>query len=578
MSSQAKHFVAPPTGPGRPVGGPRIPWLVGGVCLLFGMLVISSWLGSIPRAHDLRFHLSVLEQVREAMGRGDLYPRWLGDFNQGYGDPTLVFYPPLFYLAGGLLAQLPGISTLDSLVILLFLLSVLGAGGIYLLAAEAGGRPAGLIAVGFFWVMPFRSFELNAAGLFPAYAAGCLLPWALHGCWRLCMDSQAPPRERRSRMLKCGGWLATLILCNLPFALLVLYLTAAAGAVLALRHRKPVYFSLLVQAWITAVLLAAFFLLPAVLEWKDVTVPFSGRFIYADNFLFTGPGSWMSPELKSVFNRMLLLPLLATLTGAGGIWQRWRKTKSDAGTADWTVLLLTIALLAAFLTLPWSAFLWQRLPFLMHVNLPWRFLDPLSCAAAALAGAAAAAALARDGSIRRRWVTGWALGVLGLLQLLASLSVLRMNGFEPRSALLRELSQIREMEGDYLPRNARRPAAGDPRPPIQVVAGEAAGQVLHWWGSRREMEIQARTSARLRFRTFWYEGWRAEWISGGRTRPLTVMAGINSLLEVVVPAGDGRLRLCFGTTPLRTTAGLVSLAAWLFWVTLLLSPVCRRRA
>lgn len=578
MSSQPEHPVYLPAGHVRQAGGKRIPLPVVGVCLLFGMLIMGSWLGNVPRAHDLRFHLSVLDQVREAMGRGDFYPRWLGDFNQGYGEPTLVFYPPLFYLAGGLLAQLPGISTLDALVILLFFLSVLGAGGIYRLAAAAGGRLAGLIALGVFLVIPFRSFELDAAGLFPAYAAGCLLPWALHSLWRLCSANQAPPAERRSRILWCSGWLAMIVLCNLPYALLTFYLTAAAVAVLSLFHRKLFYFSLLFQAWATAILLAAFFLLPAVLEWKDVTVPFTGRFIFADNFIFAGSSSWMSPELKGIFARMLLLPLLVTVVGAGGIWKHWRSSKSTAGTAEWAVLLLTIALLAAFLTIPWSTFLWQRLPFVIHVNLPWRFLDPLGCAAAALAGVAASAGLTGNGSARWRWVTGFVLGILGVLLLLASLSALRMNGFETRSSLLRELPRIRQMDGDYLPRNARRPVSGDPLPPIQVVAGEAAGQILHWWGSQREMMIRARTSARLRFRSLWYEGWQAEWSSDGRAQPLTAMAGMNGLLEIVVPAGEGRLRIYFGTTPLRTAAGLASLAAWLFWVILLLGPGFRRRA
>lgn len=50
------------------------------------------------------------KQFGEALGRGELYPRWLPDSFMGLGSPTFYFYPPLAYYVSGL-AQLVGAPT-----------------------------------------------------------------------------------------------------------------------------------------------------------------------------------------------------------------------------------------------------------------------------------------------------------------------------------------------------------------------------------------------------------------------------------------------------------------------------------
>lgn len=553
--------------------------LAPGLCLLTALFMVVGWFGRVPQAHDLGFHMSALDQVREEMAHGDFFPRWLGDWNQGCGDPTLVFYPPLFYLVGGSLAQIPGVSTLDALVAALFVFSLVGSVGIYRLASDIGGRRAGILALLWLAVMPFRFFELYAAGLFPAYAAGCVMPWALCALWRLC---GRPAQNRPDRWLRILSWsagLALLVLCNLPYAVLAVYLAGAGVAVAVVGRRDRGIVLPYVAGSVGGLVLAAFYLLPAVAEWSDVTVPVSARLEHGANFVFSGAASWMPPYVQGVFDCMLLLPLLVALVAGSSLFASPAAPGSavTVETRLWAKMLTIVALMAAFLTLPWSDIAWRTLPFLLHVNLPWRFLDPLSIAAAALAAVAAAAVSAGESAPYRR-LTGGALAVLALLHLVASVSVLQMNGFHDRGTILAAVPAARQMDGDYLPRGARRLPAGESPALAETVSGGATGQVLLWRGSARELAIEAPAPSRLRLRTFYFAGWDAEWRTDAARQPLRPFAGRDGFIEVDVPAGSGRLYLHFGSTPLRRIAAGVSLLAWLAWAIAVARLLSARRA
>ena len=108
----------------------------------------------------------------------------------------------------------------------------------------------------------------------------------------------------------------------------------------------------------------------------------------------------MSPELQSVFNRMGALGAgVLIVASAFFLWQgflgrgaRQEALSSEAmrkeqRVASWLRLLITLGATAFFLTTPWSVWLWELLPFLHRVNMPWRLLDLVAAPAAALGGA-----------------------------------------------------------------------------------------------------------------------------------------------------------------------------------------------
>ncbi len=91
---------------------------------------------------DAPNHLVRIYVVGAALGRGEWFPRWLGDLYLGYGYPLLNYYAPgLYYLGAGL--HRLGLTVYASLQWAGVLGAALGTAGAYALgrALTAGRRP-----------------------------------------------------------------------------------------------------------------------------------------------------------------------------------------------------------------------------------------------------------------------------------------------------------------------------------------------------------------------------------------------------------------------------------------------------
>jgi len=88
---------------------------------------------------DAPNHLVRIFAVDAALGRGQGYPRWLGDLYLGYGYPLLNYYAPGLYYLGAALHRL-GLSVYASLQWAGVLAAAAGAAGAYALARNLTGR------------------------------------------------------------------------------------------------------------------------------------------------------------------------------------------------------------------------------------------------------------------------------------------------------------------------------------------------------------------------------------------------------------------------------------------------------
>ena len=66
------------------------------------------WFVRVQRNLDFDAHYRWAMEVAAAMAAGDPWPRWMVAANQGLGEPALLYYAPLYYLATGLLHPLFG--------------------------------------------------------------------------------------------------------------------------------------------------------------------------------------------------------------------------------------------------------------------------------------------------------------------------------------------------------------------------------------------------------------------------------------------------------------------------------------
>jgi len=540
---------------------PAVPFRWGIILpLAAGILLMVPLLQGIPLSHDLHIHLAMVDQFRASLAEGNAYPRWLADFNDGYGAPTMIFYPPGLFYCTSFAALLCGGNILVGFYLILTLLTIVGFAGVYRLLSEPAG-PWAAAGVALALVAPFRVFELHAAGLFPAYAAGCVFPWALDSLWRIA----AEPRG--------GGWLsrpvrnwtlsvAAMILLNLPFTVLAMTLVSGWLVIETVSSRRLDTLIRVTSGAAAALAISAAYLMPALTERHLVTLPQAGHNVYAGNFLFMPPGTWADPALQHLFQRMALFPLALAVVGLVVILAM-KRGSAESGQSTFSGILLLVSMIAigaVFLASSASRWLWAGIPALATLQLPWRLLDHLAAPCSTITAFALAAAWRpryRYGWVRYAF-TGLCL-VLTLLMGMLSLSCIQMNGFAPPHRIIGQVAAFRRLPGDYPPRGSELTTEHADDALVTVVRGQVSGTVITWESERRRIDIQAATPGAIALRTWHYPGWSAR-DERGMTLPVSAESGTGKLL-IAVPAGRHTLEIRFGSTPLRLAAAWLSLIA-----------------
>ena len=529
----------------------------------------------IPAAHDLADHQAMTLQFADGLAEGTLYPRWLAAQNAGWGEPTMVFYPPALYYVSSVATYAAGGDPIAGLYIAIGVFNAIGCVGLYRLSRQFVTRPWAFVSTFIFMLTPFRAFEAYAGGLLSACAAGSLLPWLFLALYR----SRQEPSSGRRRSLSLVGFAAiyaAIALTNLPAALLSAFLTAACVAVECI-WRRPLRWALGVAgAGVLGALLASVYLLPAVAELASVHAPHQAEQpdMYASNFIFQGAGSWMGAGLARTFARMAGYPA-ALLGGAGALlwWLQRRRVITIGAHEAFGIRFLTVAGLTAFLmTTQLSRPLWDHLPLLKRVNLPWRFLDPLAAPVAVIVGCAA---FALAHAARTRRLPPWGLGVgasaltLGaILCLKTSAGVALMNGQIARNEASAEAVAFTQMTGYFLPRDAAPPQQLPKTGLVSAEAGTVAVRLESWTPSRRRFSVRTASDAKLFLRSYYYPGWGAT-LEGPPARRLELSAEPHTgRQQLVVPAGEHTITVAFESTPLRRWAAWLSAAAFTLWCAL----------
>ncbi len=116
--------------------------------------------------------------------------------------------------------------------------------------------------------------------------------------------------------------------------------------------------------------------------------------------------------------------------------------------------------------------------------------------------------------------------------------------------------------------------AGEPLTKAHVLTGTAAVEMVRHGGSSDEIVVRAETPATIEFYTYYFPGWKAK--VDGRPTPIRP-SGTFGLIALDVPAGEHRVSLRFGDTPIRVAGYVVSLICLLLTGALLARPAPRRK-
>ena len=526
-------------------------------------------------SHDGLLNVHRLFELEKCLADGQIPCRWVPDMGAGYGYPLFNFYPPLpSAVAEGF--RLLGASLLDAIKWAFLLGLVVGAFGMYRLAARFFGPAGAVLAAVLYVFAPYQAIDIFVRGALGEAWGMALLPLVFLTGHR-CLTE--PGRALRHALPCALCWAALLLTHDLVALMATPFYAAWLLVSWRMSRRSPVP---AVLAHALALGLAAFFLLPLLFELRHVHADtlrelyswarFENNFLSATQLL-GAPTAWGYGALGTHNQMSLFIGRIHLLLGGGAVglcvfaWLRERRVDAS-GTAALT--LGVAALVAAFMILPASRFLWEAIPPLSFLQFPWRFLAITSFGLAFAAG----------------WLVYWArdhgpvglaiVAVATVAAIATSWSWFRPSAMHvvPDQVLANEWEIAKARHGlfDFLPRSvdlehflanppASLPAPVHAPPTVDLTKLERTTNRIGF-----DARVRGDEMAQVRINVFDFPGWTLE--VDGRFEDFTASDDRLGRLHVGLSPGAHTVVARFENTPVRSfgnAASLLSIVAVLVW-------------
>jgi hypothetical protein len=518
--------------------------------------------------HDAYEYLPRLVEFHENIRHGIWMPRWAPDLSLGYGQPFFVFNPPLLYYFAEAWV-LAGVDSLTALNLTCAGIVMGSAVSMFLLGRLWFGIWGGFLAAAAYLYAPYFHVDLFVRHALAEFAAFPFYPLAFYGLSRYARD-----RDRRFLMLG-GAAYAGVIGSHHPAALLFSPLLLGFAAFQALQRKS---FSLLLaqtaalalglglgaSVWLPGLLERGFVKLDRLLEGD---LQFTNHFVYLQQLFITNwgygisvPGYADGMSFSLGWSHLLLV--------ATGWTAAKRMQRSGSGeNRRFVGFLGAWCVLFSVLMLSGSEWFWETLPLMKYVEFPWRMLAPASFCLALAAGGAAQG-LSASAPWRRP-----ALAAAMALLILPNLRHIAPAGYQAVDLRQWTPEQIAQRGISVTTRNEYEPRWAEMAVPrsnsVRVVAGWAQGELLRQSPAYWSGPVQAASGSTIEISTFFFPGWEAR--INGRQVPMEA-AQDSGLIRLQVPAGEHRLDLKFGRTPVRAAADTMSVlmalslvALWMHW-------------
>ena len=504
------------------------------------LAVVVPWLFlGIPSGHDFEFHVNSWMEVLGQWKQGIIYPRWAALAHFGYGEARFIFYPPISWLLGALLGALLPWKLAPAAFV--FVALTLSGCSMFLLARRYLARPDAIFAAALYAANPYYLVIVYWRSAFAELLAGALLPLLL-------LQILEPPDTRHRAVIPLGLLVAAAWLINAPSAVMINYSLAFLIAVVAILRRSPQVLLYGAAAIILGAGLAAFYIVPAAYEqkWVAIAQVLAPGVRPQDNFLFT----ILEDIDHNRFNFLVSLVAAAQIVMLAGAALLSRLRRRESMRLWWTIAAWSV--LPAVLMFSFTFSLWQHLPKLRFVQLPWRWLLCLNVPFALLTTMA-----------WRRWAARAVVCAAMLFVLVIAWHRIQAPWWDT-SADLNEMLDNQQDGSGYEGTDEYVPTGADPYEidkNARRVTFDGAGRSrieVKQWGAESKFFIPDVTSpGKLVLRLFNYPAWRVE-VNGhpvaSETREIT------GQLMIPVETGQNQVRITFIRTWDRTAGGLISAA------------------
>jgi hypothetical protein len=445
------------------------------------------WLG-LPSGHDFEFHLNSWIEVLHEWKLGVFYPHWSAMSHYGYGEARFIFYPPFSWTLGAALGAILPWKLVPAAYVCIVL--TLAGYSMLVLAREWLPRTDAMFAAALFALNPYHIVIVYWRSAWAELMISIYLPLLLLLVLRLDQERLriVPPLA----LLLGAGWLT-----NVPGAVMMNYSLALLVLCIAIEQRsaKPLLYGTLAAG--AGALVASVYLLPVLhqREWVHLAQVLSPGVSPHDNFLFAKT----TDAYHDRFN--FLVSVIATweiaLVALLFVVSRRLKTQRLWWLAlAWTGLAVALMCSATF---P----LWNHLPELRYVQLPWRWLLCLGVPFALVSVMA----------LRHWWSRALAYGVM--------LGVIMLCWYRVEVPWWDKAADIQEMvdnehdgignEGtdEYVPVTADSDEANDKAPLVRYEGGgDAKIDVTEWNPEFRLIRVNTTAPGRIMLRLFNYPLWR----------------------------------------------------------------------
>ncbi len=524
-----------------------------GALAVIGFAVLLSSVPSLKDnltlVYDTNFHMTRLQNLRDALTGGQFPARAGGYSYNGFGAVTSAMYPDVFLTPFALLLAL-GASIQYAMHLCEIAVNALAAWSMYVCAKRMfGKREIALCASALYTLAIYRITDVYVrCALGEALAMG-MLPLFLCGLWETIFGD-------RSRWPLLAASASCICLCHLLSTALCGLFALGTAVLFAARIVREKRFAALAKAACLSALLCAFFLVPFLGYARDgigaqnIRASSTMHGSAPAQMLLWGEGDRPVDPTDNFLSPMPTEIGLPLLLGALMLVYLYVSSRRDQQLRLAMTLCAAgaLAALAATSLFPWGhlyALTGGAAGYIQFPNRLLMFTDALLAPAAACGYARFLRG--RDGA-----ATFAALALSALIALPTLGAQTRVDSYLPYGQGVSAMTGY----GEYLLPGTQTAATRDPG---VIAEGDVTLEDYQKDGTRITARVSAGGDARLSLPLFGFDGYAAT-LDG---EPVAWTLGENNRLTLSLPAGtQGELRVWFKGKAIWRAADAVSLAAW----------------
>ncbi len=504
-----------------------------------------------PITHDGMDHVARIANFYKGLSEGIIFPRWAENLNWGYGHPILMFLYPLSSYLGSLF-HFMGFSYIDSLKIVFSIAYIASGITMYLWARKQFSEYMSIACAILYLYSPYRFIDLYVRGAVGEHVAFIFPPLVLYFILRYFEAKKQPQKVFSFAGVAISFGL--ILLAHNAISLMFIPIFIAYPLFLAKKKKEILAVYL---AFFYGLLLSAFFTFPAFLEGKftlrDIVVGNEYMYRFVTNPLTLLYGKWNYGITGQFSVQIGIINILGILIFPLVLF-RLKKNPLEKK----LLLFFFIAfLIAIFLVLPESNFLYQIVTTLKKFQFPWRFL---SVSTFALSVITASIFLVIDKKYQKI-----CLFIFITAMLIISFPFFRAKGyFQKPDSFFNTIYHGSTDTGESSPIWSIRFMEHEPAGHIEKITGDVTFKEKERHSTKHSyVVVVSSDSARIQENTLYFPGWKVN-VDDVSTPIQFQDPAHRGLLTFEVPKGEHRVDIVFGDTKLRTISNLLSVSSFLF--------------